>query len=79
LRDPQALGEFLLAVKEQRPGVPLSVIADMRGAWEVQVYDPQPTNHAATREAELRARAEAGDRFAEAMLRGETLAEDPVD
>lgn len=79
LRDPQELGEYLMAVKAFYPDRSFSVIADMQGAKEVQDYDPNPVDHAALRDAELRDRAAQGDKFAAALLRGDTLAEEPTD
>jgi hypothetical protein len=46
---------------------------------EIAKFNGAPVNHAATRLRELEERAAQGDRFAQALLRGESLAEDPTD
>jgi hypothetical protein len=80
-RDPCELGEKLLEVSEFSD-VSFHVAADeiyegLHG--EVAKFNGAPVNHAATRLRELEERAAQGDRFAQALLRGESLAEDPTD
>ena len=81
MRDPEELGKALLGARKSRTRGSLSKLHDALKpeVLDVPDYDPSPVDHAKERERELRERAAQGDRFAEAMLRGETLAEDPVD
>lgn len=88
-RDPQAMGEYVLSLRHKHnsaPGCPVVDIIEMErshiGGDPFQFipnYDPSPVNYAADRERELRERAAHGDRFAAAVLAGDSLAEDPVE
>jgi hypothetical protein len=81
-RDPERLGLALLGMKAGRSDCPsLSAAADKLDHLGIKIddYADTPVDHADLRNAELRARADNGDKFAIAMLNGGSLAEDPVD
>jgi hypothetical protein len=80
-RDPQELGRTLLQVKTLYSTRTLSQVYDLECDVMDRIpnYDPSPVDHAADRQRELEKRAAEGDCFAVAVLRGDTLAEDPVD
>lgn len=93
MRDPEALGIALTddALREEASRhagvwpkyVHLSDVydyAERRGLFDsVPIYSGGPPDHAKLRQQELEDRAANGDRFAAALLAGDTLAEDPVD
>lgn len=91
LRDPERLGEMLLNATDQerdiRVGWPdadkvrASRVYDAYGHALAKVpdYEQGFVDHSKLRRDELEARAANGDRFAAALLRGDSLAEDPVD
>ena len=82
LRDPEALGEALLRMRDSRADCQtLSQAQDVfeRAGMTVPDYDPTPPDHSALRYAELRDRAAGGDKFAAALLNGGSAAEEPVD
>lgn len=89
MRDPQKLGTELLskalrgmAASHYGRPVTLSEVYDFgieRGYLLVENYDPTPPDHSVHYRRELEERAAQGDRFAQALLDGDSLAEDPVD
>lgn len=82
MRDPEALGTALDLMRKNRTDCPvLSVAADLHTRLGIRApdYVHIPIDYAAERQRELEARAANDDKFAQALLRGESLAEDPVD
>jgi len=82
MRDPELLGKKLLELRKQVPDALLSMAYDTYDECclvNVPNYDPQPVDHAAERTLELQYRAQNGDAFAAALLRGDSLAEEPTE
>lgn len=83
MRDPAAVGIVLAHLREEHGQInpPLSVLHDKNLGWLdlVPIYQGGFDDYMQERQVELETRAADGDRFAAALLRGETLAEDPVD
>ena len=81
-RDPSVLGTTIMRMVEVRSDVQKATeAADLIAKLGIDVpdYADMGYDHAQARLDELRRRAEQGDKFAAALLRGETLAEDPVE
>lgn len=80
-RDPQRLGEALLQVKQFYSTQTLAQVADKEAdvLARVENFKSEPVKHWEDRQRELETRAAEGDKFAIAVLNGESLAEDPVD
>lgn len=81
-RDPEKLGIVLMGMRNTRGDCPtLASAADVlnRVGLTIDDYADTPVDHSAARLAELQKRAGKGDKFAIALLNGESLAEEPVD
>lgn len=81
MRDPIELGSAVRSVAAHT-GMNFVHAADeidhdLHG--HIRDYRADFIDHAELRAKELQARADAGDKFAAALLRGDSLAEDPVD
>jgi hypothetical protein len=80
--DPIQVGERLLRYRQLHPDKSFSEVADLI-PWdepELAMRDEDlSTRHAENRRKELTERAESGDRFALALLNGDSLAEEVVD
>lgn len=82
LRDPVSIGSTILRTNRADSGGSLSFKYDKLddlGLLPNITYRGDFIDHTAERDAELRERAEKGDKFAAAILRGDTLAEEPTD
>lgn len=80
--DPAKVGERLLRLRSITPNAPFHKVADII-PWDdpdlmADADETSGQRAARTRLAELQERASNGDRFAAALLSGESLAEDPV-
>jgi hypothetical protein len=82
MRDSELLATQIIYAKHLRGDCQtLSQAYDSLAAigFETTKYTGEPIDHAELRRQELQHRADCGDKFAIALLRGETLAEEPVD
>lgn len=82
MRDPESLATQIRSAKNLRGDCQtLSQAYDSLAAigFKTPNYTGDPIDHAELRRQELQHRADCGDKFAIALLRGETLAEEPVD
>jgi hypothetical protein len=65
-KDPQAVGEMLLKLRESNPKVKFHELADMLEHLEVKPFEEKPV--AKEYQLELKRRAEEGDPYAISML-----------
>jgi N-acetylglucosamine kinase-like BadF-type ATPase len=85
LRDPQAIGDEILRLREQYPGEPAHGLADYIDENNVQLRSPAYQTTIGAQQAlryqqELKQRAADGDKFAISLLNGNAApgADDPV-
>lgn len=84
LRDPVDCGSMLTALRKGESTLALSELYDanvdlLEHGGIIKQYAGDFVDHALVRRKELTLRAANGDRFAQAILDGDSLAEDPVD